>query len=191
MQSLIFASNNKGKLKEIQPVLADAYRLLTLREAGITEELPEPYATFEENAWSKANYVYQKTGQSCFAEDSGLVVPAIGGAPGVFSARYAGEPSNDADNNHKLLDELATIRDRAAWYTCTICLILHGDIYYFSGRCEGVIAETLSGSGGFGYDPLFIPDGHERSFAEFGPEEKFAISHRGQAVRQLLKFLEQ
>lgn len=189
MQNLIFASNNKGKLKELQPALARAYTLLTLEDAGITETLPEPFATFEENAWSKANYVYQKTGSACFAEDSGLVVPAIGGAPGVFSARYAGEPSNDSNNNQKLLEALSGSTDRSAWYACTICLIGKEGTHYFSARCEGRIAEKLSGSGGFGYDPLFLPDGHNRTFAEFAPEEKLAISHRGKAVRQLLEFL--
>lgn len=189
MQALIFASNNKGKLKEIHPVLSKAYRILTLAEAGIREELPEPFFTFKENAWSKASYVSEKTGQSCFAEDSGLVVPALGGAPGVLSARYAGTPSDDAKNNRKLLAELEGLRDRRAWYTCTICLILQGETHYFEGRCEGRIAEGPAGSEGFGYDPLFIPAGHHRSFAEFGPAEKFEISHRGQAVRQLLDFL--
>jgi len=186
---LIFASNNAGKLAEVKLLLHEHYQLRTLKESGIMEALPEPFHTFRENAWSKAGFVSGKTGRNCFAEDSGLVVPALSGAPGVFSARYAGLPSDDARNNQKLLQNMAGITDRNAYYQSVICLFFNGNVYYFEGRCFGTIASGPHGNGGFGYDPLFIPDGYDRTFASFELDEKNKISHRGIAVRKLAAFL--
>lgn len=189
MAELIFASNNKGKLRELQQLLANNYQIKTLKELGITEELPEPYFTFQENAWSKAHYVSEKTGGNCFAEDSGLVVPALNGAPGVLSARYAGEPSDDEHNNQKLRNALQNIPDRSAYYQSVICLVLAGEIHYFESKCFGQITLSPKGDGGFGYDPLFIPEGFNLTFAEMEPGLKNKISHRGKAVMQLAAFL--
>lgn len=189
MTELIFASGNKGKLRELQQLLTPAYSIKTLKELGIAEALPEPYFTFRENAWSKARYVSEKTGKNCFAEDSGLVVPALNGAPGVLSARYAGVPSNDQNNNQKLLEALRGVPDKSAYYQSVICLIGPEQVHYFEGRCAGHITLSPKGNDGFGYDPLFIPDGFDLTFAEMEPELKNKISHRGKAVRQLAEFL--
>lgn len=187
---LIFASNNAGKRREISNRLPAGFLITNLEEAGITEAIPEPFDTFRENAWSKASYVFTKTGIPCFSEDSGLVVPALGGAPGVFSARYAGAPGNDAANNALLLARMQGIQDRAAYYQATICLLLdEHEVHYFEAQCPGTITHSPQGAGGFGYDPLFIPNGHERSFAELGLDEKNKISHRGKALMQLATFL--
>lgn len=186
---LIFASNNKGKITEVQSLVKKDIHILTLQEAGVAEELPEPYDTFNQNAWSKANYVYLKTGLDCFAEDSGLVVPALNGAPGVYSARYAGEPSNDDANNKKLLEALAGVEDRYAYYQSVICLILHGEAHYFEGKCEGTVITIPRGDGGFGYDPMFVPQGWNLTFAEIPLAEKNKISHRGAAMKLLTVFL--
>ncbi len=189
INQLLFASNNKGKISEINSLVSKPIQIITLAEAGITEELPEPYFTFKENAWSKAQYAFHKAGIPCFAEDSGLVVPALQGAPGVFSARYAGPSANDEANNTKLINELKEITDRSAYYQAVICFINSEGTYYFEGRCPGTIALNPAGTGGFGYDPLFIPEGSQRTFAEFSPEEKNKISHRAKALQQLTGFL--
>lgn len=186
---LIFASNNKGKITEVQSLIPDTIEVVSLKEAGILVDIPEPYHTFKENAWAKADYIFQATGVNCFAEDSGLVVPALDGAPGVYSARYAGEPSNDEANNTKLIDALHQIQDTSAWYQSVICLILNGDIHYFQGKCEGHLVTIPRGEEGFGYDPLFIPNGYDRTFAEIPLSEKNKISHRGAAMKQLAQFL--
>lgn len=187
--NLIFASNNQGKLKEVQSMLKKDINILTLKDAGVNEDLPEPYDTFEQNAWSKADYVYRKTGLDCFAEDSGLVVPALGGAPGVYSARYAGQPTDDTANNNKLIATIAGIDDRYAYYQSVICLALKGQVYYFEGKCEGTIITQPRGDEGFGYDPLFIPLGWNETFAEIPLNEKNKISHRGAAMKLLTAFL--
>lgn len=185
----IFATNNQGKINEIRQLSGNTVRIITLQEAGIDEELPEPYDSFEQNAWSKADYVFQKTGKNCWAEDSGLVVPALGGAPGVFSARYAGVPSDDYKNNEKLLQELNKQEDRQAWYQATICLIIQGTVYYFEGKCPGTISHEYKGDNGFGYDPLFIPKGYSKTFGELDATIKSKISHRAKAFNQLAQFL--
>lgn len=179
---LIFASNNKGKLIEVQSMIRNNISIITLQEAGVLEDIAEPYDTFEQNAWAKASYVYGKTGLNCFAEDSGLVVPALDGAPGVYSARYAGEPSNDAANNAKLVAAIADVNDRYAYYQSVICLMLGGTAHYFQGKCEGTLRTEPRGDGGFGYDPLFVPLGQNLTFAEIPLEEKNKISHRGAAM---------
>lgn len=185
----IFATNNQGKINEMCQLSGDDIKIITLKEAGIFEELPEPYDTFEKNAWSKANYVFQKTGKNCWAEDSGLVVPALDGAPGVFSARYAGTPSDDHKNNEKLLMALNMQQDRKAWYQATICLIFQGTPHYFEGKCPGTISKEYKGNKGFGYDPLFIPRGYQQTFGELDAAIKNKISHRAKAFQQLAQFL--
>lgn len=186
---IIFATNNKNKLLEVREILSKDIRLRTLRDENILEEIPEPYFTFRENAWAKATFVKKKTNKPCFSEDSGLVVPFLNNEPGVFSARYAGTPSNDEKNNIKLLDSLNNIEERNAYYQTSICLIYKNDTFYFDGKCYGKITFTPKGHGGFGYDPLFIPEGYTQTFAELSLEVKNKISHRAKAVNQLVQFL--
>ena len=191
MRKIIFATNNAHKLSEVQAVLGDAFELITLRECGITEDIPETASTLEGNALQKARYVYEKTGADCFADDTGLEVDALGGAPGVHSARYATDGHDFAANNRLLLKNLEGVENRSAHFRTVIALILDGEEYLFEGRVEGVIATEESGCGGFGYDPLFVPSGEIITFAEMSAEAKNAISHRGRAVAELVKFLKQ
>lgn len=187
--NIIFASNNKGKIKEVGSLVPDDIKIISLAEANITEDIPEPFHTFRENAWAKADYIYKKTGMHCFAEDSGLVVPALNGAPGVYSARYAGIPSDDEANNAKLLAAIKDIEDKHVYYQAVICLIIDDKTYYFEGKCLGSITEYPRGDGGFGYDPLFIPEGYKETFAELSLPEKNKISHRAKALGELMQFL--
>lgn len=189
MRRLIFATNNAHKLGEVQALLGDAFELVTLRECGITEDIPETADTLEGNALQKARYVYEKTGLDCFADDTGLEVDALGGAPGVHSARYATDGHDFAANNRLLLKNLEGITDRTARFITVIALILDGVEYTFEGRVEGTIATAESGSEGFGYDPLFVPSGEIITFAQMSAEAKNAISHRGRAVAKLVNFL--
>lgn len=189
MREIVFATGNAHKLAEVQAVLGDEFRLVTAAGAGITEEIPETGLTLEQNASQKSHYLYERLGVDCFADDTGLEVDALGGAPGVHSARYAGEGHDFEANNRLLLENLEGAADRSARFRTVISLILDGREYLFEGRVEGRIAESRSGCGGFGYDPLFIPEGSEVSFAEMTADEKNAISHRGRAVRQLAEFL--
>ena len=189
MRKIIFATNNAHKLSEVQAVLGDAFELVTLRECGITEDIPETAPTLEGNALQKARYVYEKTGADCFADDTGLEVDALDGAPGVHSARYATDGHDFAANNRLLLKNLESVENRSAHFRTVIALILDGQEYLFEGRVEGVIATEESGCGGFGYDPLFVPSGEIITFAEMSAEAKNAISHRGRAVAELVKFL--
>ena len=191
MKGLIFATNNTHKLGEVQALLKDAFTLQTLREVGITEDIPETAETLEGNALQKARYVYERTGADCFADDTGLEVDALGGAPGVRSARYAGEEHDFAANNALLLKNLEGKDNRSARFRTVIALILDGKEYLFEGRVEGAIATEESGVEGFGYDPLFVPSGEIITFAEMSAEAKNAISHRGRAVAELVKFLKQ
>ena len=191
MRKIIFATNNAHKLSEVQAVLGDAFELITLRECGITEDIPETAPTLEGNALQKARYVYEKTGADCFADDTGLEVDALGGAPGVHSARYATDGHDFAANNRLLLKNLEGVENRSAHFRTVIALILDGAEFLFEGRVEGVIATEESGCGGFGYDPLFVPSGEIITFAEMSAEAKNAISHRGRAVAELVKFLKQ
>lgn len=193
---LVFASANKNKISEIRQILPDKYTLLGLEDVGITEEIPEPGKTIEENSFLKADYVIRKLRSQgedipVFADDSGLEVEALNNEPGVNSAYYAGLPRNHEANNQKLLRELSGKPNRNARFVTVITLIDKGQIHYFEGEVKGTIATALSGKSGFGYDPLFIPDGHTQTFAEFTAEEKNAISHRGRAVRKLIEFLMQ
>lgn len=189
IKKIIFATNNAHKLAEVQALLGGGFRLVTLAECGITEEIPEDAPTLEGNALQKARYVHGRTGADCFADDTGLEVDALGGAPGVHSARYATDGHDFAANNRLLLRNLAGAEDRGAHFRTVIALILDGREYLFEGRVEGRIAESEAGCGGFGYDPLFVPDGCSCTFAEMSAEEKNAISHRGRAVARLVEFL--
>lgn len=186
---LIFATNNRHKLEEAQQILGDGYRLLTPRDCGVTEDIPEEQDTLEGNALQKARYLYERTGKACFADDTGLEVGALGGAPGVYSARYAGEHCSFRDNIDKLLAVMEEIDDRSARFRTVVALILDGREYLFEGEVRGVITRGESGSAGFGYDPVFRPDGYGITFAEMDAAEKNRISHRGKAVSRLAAFL--
>ena len=189
MKRIVFATNNAHKLSEVKAVLGEGYDLVTLKEVGITEDIPETGATLDENASIKARYVYERTGLDCFADDTGLEVEALNGAPGVRSARYATDGHDFAANNAKLLRELDGKENRNARFRTVISLIHNGIEEQVEGIVEGKIATSMSGSEGFGYDPLFIPKGHNVTFAEMSAEEKNAISHRGRAVAALVKIL--
>lgn len=186
---IVFATHNAHKVSEVQAVLGSEYQLVTATEAGITEEIPETQPTIEGNALQKARYVYEHTGLNCFADDTGLEVEALNGAPGVYSARYAGEHVSYADNNVLLLKNLAGCENRKARFRTVIALIVDGKEYLFEGRVEGTIATEPHGEGGFGYDPLFVPEGSQLTFAEMSSETKNKISHRGRAVAKLVAFL--
>ncbi len=186
---LLFATNNVHKLKEIRELLENSYTILGLSDLHITEEIPEEGDTLEENALAKARYLYTKTGLNVFADDTGLEVKALGGAPGVHSARYAGEAKNSHDNIVRLLGEMEGIDEREARFRTVIALIFNGREYLFEGIVEGEIIRSARGSGGFGYDPVFIAKGHDRTFAEIPLPEKNLVSHRARAMRQLLQFL--
>lgn len=186
---IVFATNNAHKLSEVKAVLGDGFELVTLREVGITEDIPETGATLEENASQKAHYVYDRTGLDCFADDTGLEVEALDGRPGVRSARYAGEGHDFKANNRKLIAELEGKENRRARFRTVISLIRGGVEQQVEGIVRGVIATEESGTEGFGYDPLFIPEGSNVTFAEMSAEAKNAISHRGRAVAALVKIL--
>ena len=187
---LIFASNNPFKLRELRSALGSNLEIISLNDAGIFQDLPEPFPTLKENARSKAKFVHRLTsGGNCFSEDTGLEVDALGGEPGVHSARYAGEPPNPANNMRKLLRAMADSSNRRARFTTIICLILHDKEYFFEGRCEGQLLRSSSGTGGFGYDPIFQPDGSDKSFAQMNAEEKNLFSHRRKAGDLLIAFL--
>jgi XTP/dITP diphosphohydrolase len=187
---LIFASNNAHKLEEFQSALGSGLAIISLAQAGILREIPEPFETLKENAQVKAQTIYQLSGgMDCFSEDTGLEVDALGGEPGVHSARYAGEPVSAENNVRKLLRAMSDSSNRRARFITIICLILKGQEYFFEGRCEGQILHSISGNGGFGYDPVFIPDGSLKSFAEMNLEEKNIFSHRRKAGDLLVAFL--
>lgn len=189
MIQLVFASNNKNKIIEIQSILPDTIKILSLEEIGCFEDIPETADTIEGNAILKANHVTEKYGYNCFADDSGLEVDALNGAPGVFSARYAGDQKDDNDNIEKLLNELSSKKDRKANFKTVIALNLDNQNYLFKGIANGTITDSKKGTNGFGYDPVFQPEGFDKTFAEISLEEKSAISHRAKAVKQLISFL--
>ncbi len=187
---MIFATNNRHKLEEVSAILGEAYTLKTPSECGITEEIPETQPTIEGNALQKARYIHERTGRDCFADDTGLEVEALGGAPGVYSARYAGPDCRFEDNIMKLLDALCDEPNRRARFRTVIALILDGREHIFEGVVEGEITLTPSGSAGFGYDPVFRPANYPQTFAEMSAELKNKISHRAIAVEKLAKFLQ-
>lgn len=188
---LVFASNNRHKIDEIQNLLPSSIQILSLKEIGCLEEIPETASTIEGNAILKANYVTQKYGYDCFADDSGLEIKYLNGAPGVHSARFAGEHKNDQDNIDKVLTVLQNVQDRNARFKTVIALNLNKEQHLFTGTIEGTIISSQKGNQGFGYDPIFQPNSYDITFAEMNQIEKSAISHRGQAVAKLLAFLRQ
>lgn len=188
---IIFATNNAHKLSEVQAVLGSGYELVTPRQCGIDEEIPETAETLEGNARQKARYLFERTGLDCFADDTGLEVEALNGAPGVHSARYATDGHDFAANNRLLLKNLAGEENRRARFRTVICLIEQGKEHLFEGIVEGRIIDHEAGSEGFGYDPLFVPEGFDRTFAEMSAKQKNGISHRGRAVRKLVDYLHQ
>ena len=186
---LVFATNNRHKLEEITRMLKDKYEIISLEEIGCREEIPEDYETLQENALEKARYVKEHYGYDCFADDTGLEIEALGNRPGVYSARYAGPAKNSEDNMHKVLGEMKGEQNRKARFRTVIALLLGGEEHFFEGIVEGKILEQQQGEIGFGYDPIFCPEGYRQSFAEMPMEQKNQISHRGQAVRKLAEFL--
>ena len=187
---LVFASNNKNKIKEIQLLVPASIEIVSLEDIGCTEDIPETAHTIEGNAILKANYVTEKYGLNCFADDTGLEVEALNGAPGVYSARYAGEPKDDNNNMNELLFQLEKETNRNANFTTVIALNLNGKQELFVGMIFGKITREKVGTNGFGYDPIFVAEGYEKTFAELDMEEKSNISHRGIAVKQLITFLQ-
>ena len=186
---LVFATNNQHKADEIRNVIGSSFELLTLKEAGIDIDIPEPYDTLEENASAKSKAIYQLTQTSCFSEDTGLEVAALNGRPGVKSARYAGDDKSFENNIDKLLDELKYKTDTSARFRTVISLVLDGKEYLFEGVCDGKIIRERKGTAGFGYDPVFVPDGSQKAFAEMSLEEKNQWSHRKKATEKLVAFL--
>jgi XTP/dITP diphosphohydrolase len=187
MEQLVIASNNKGKILEIRQMV-ERIELLSLKDIGFADEIPEPFHTFEENALAKASAINKFCGKNVFADDSGLCVNALHGEPGVDSAHYCGVRDDEA-NLQKVLKELQDAEDRSAFYKAVICLIWEDEVYYFEGICEGMIIEEKKGEGGFGYDPIFVPNGYDKTFGELPPDIKNSISHRGKAVRKMVEFL--
>ena len=186
---IVFATNNKNKIKEVQALMPEGIRLLSLEEIGCSEDIPETSSTIEGNAIQKAEYVKQNYGYDCFADDTGLEVEALDGAPGVYSARYAGPEKNSESNVEKLLKELQGKENRSARFTTVIALHLDGQLHTFTGICSGNIIFDRKGSEGFGYDPVFQPEGKSVTFAEMSLQQKSEISHRARATRKLIDFL--
>jgi XTP/dITP diphosphohydrolase len=186
---LVFATHNHNKLREVQALVPDHITLLSLTDIGCTEEIIEDADTIEGNALLKANHVLTNYGYDCFADDTGLEVDALDGAPGVYSARYAGEQKDDSDNMNKLLINLATKQDRGAQFKTVIAFAKANKTETFTGICRGEITKERHGDGGFGYDPIFQPEGYDATFAQMAPSLKGKISHRGLAVSAFLEFL--
>ena len=189
MEKLIFATNNQNKVDEVRIVLGDIFDIITLREAGIDIDIPEHHDTLEANATEKSMTIYKMTNKSCFSEDTGLEVPALNGAPGVKSARYAGEGRSFEDNIDKLLNNLLPLVERNARFRTIISLIINGVETQFEGICTGVILKERRGNKGFGYDTVFMPDGSNKSFGDMTTEEKGQFSHRKKAMVKLIDYL--
>ena len=188
---LVFATNNKHKIREISDIMDDSFRIIGLADVNITEDIPEEADTLAGNALFKARFVHERTGMNVFADDTGLEVEALGGEPGVYSARYAGEGCNFDDNINKLLTRLEGIEERKAQFRTVIALILDSREYLFEGSVKGEILTERKGSGGFGYDPVFRASGYDQTFAQMPLSEKNMISHRAVAIKKLLNFLEE
>jgi XTP/dITP diphosphohydrolase len=188
---IVFATNNENKIKEIQSMLPQSIEIISLESIGCYEEIPETADTIEENAIMKANYVTEKYGYDCFADDTGLEVDSLNGEPGVYSARYAGEQRSSEDNMDKLLLNLEGNANRSAQFKTVITLNLKGKQYLFTGIARGEITLEKNGNQGFGYDPIFRPQEYQETFAQLSLETKNAISHRGKATRELIAFLNQ
>lgn len=189
MTTLIFATNNQHKVDEMRSVLKDRFNILSLKESGLDIDIPEPHETLEANASEKSGTIHRLSGKDCFSEDTGLEVDELHGEPGVKSARYAGDARSFDDNIDKLLFNLKDISNRKAQFRTVLSLILGNEEYLFEGICRGSITTTRSGTKGFGYDPVFIPDGSEKTFAEMDMEEKNKFSHRKKAMEKLINFL--
>lgn len=187
---LVFATNNPNKVAEVQKMLSNTIELLSLKDINCFDEIEETESTLEGNAKLKAAYITQKFGYNCFADDTGLEVESLNGKPGVYSARFAGEPRNSENNMKKLLSVLKDIENRKAQFRTSICLNLDGKKFLFEGVCKGEILKEKQGKKGFGYDPIFKPEGFNRSFAEMTSQEKNKISHRGIAIQKLVSFLD-
>ena len=187
---IVFATNNKHKLEEIKDILGKDFEIVSLAEIGCHEDIPETGLTLEENARQKSTYIVEHYSHDCFADDTGLEVDALNGEPGVHSARYAEGTDHDSEANmRKLLSKMANVKDRTARFRTVISLIINGVEHQFEGRVEGRIATEKHGTEGFGYDPIFIPEGYDKSFAELGEEVKNQISHRARAVKKLAEYL--
>ncbi len=186
---IVFATNNKNKVKEVKALLPDHIEILSLEDIGCKDEIVEDADTIEGNARIKADYITEKYGYDCFADDTGLEVDALNGAPGVYAARYAGNEATYEDNVQKMLREMKDKTNRKARFITVVALNLQGKQYLFKGVCEGKILEENRGDAGFGYDPIFQPEGFKRSFAEMDLEEKGKVSHRGKAIKELITFL--
>lgn len=189
MKKIVFATNNQHKLQEVRAIVGQYFDILSLRDIECNEEIPENGTTFEENALMKAHYIKDNYGYDCFADDSGLEVVALNNAPGVYSARYAGEPSDSQRNIEKLMREMQDKKERSARFRTSIALLLDGEEKLFDGCIEGDIIDVLRGCNGFGYDPLFVPRGYDITFAEMSSEEKNKISHRAIATQKLIEYL--
>ncbi|NPD44691.1 MULTISPECIES: non-canonical purine NTP diphosphatase [unclassified Lentimicrobium] len=190
LKRIVFATNNAHKLEEVRHYLKGQYKILSLKDIGFNEDIPEPFETLQENAQTKSRTIFNRFGFDCFADDTGLEVDTLGGAPGVYSARYAGLDCSFQDNVNKLLEELKGKENRNANFRTVISLIIDGQEFFFEGRVDGSITETSSGTDGFGYDPIFAPEGNEFTFAEMSLDDKNKISHRGRAVAKLIQFLQ-
>jgi len=189
LNNLIFATNNHNKVQEVRAVLGGLFNIITLKEAGIDIDIPEPHNTLEANATEKSKTIFTLTRQNCFSEDTGLEVEALDGEPGVKSARYAGEDRSFDDNIEKLLSKLLPFENRSARFRTVISLILDGKEYFFEDICPGKIISERRGTNGFGYDPVFVPDGSDNTFAEMDMDGKNKFSHRKKAMEKLISFL--
>lgn len=190
MQKIVFATSNPNKIREVNEMLGDKYQIVGLKDIGCKENIPETQDTMAGNALQKARYVKEHYGLDCFGEDTGLEVDALYGRPGVYTARYGGSERSDDKNMARVLQELEGNAERGAQFKTAIALVVNGEEQVFEGIVRGNIRQEKSGDGGFGYDPIFEPEGYTITFAEMAAEEKNKISHRGQAVRQLIQFLE-
>jgi XTP/dITP diphosphohydrolase len=189
MKNIIFATNNLNKVSEVKSIIGDKFGILSLSEAGIDIDIPEPFDTIEENAIEKARVINELTKENCFSEDTGLEVEVLNGEPGVKSARYSGNAKDPEANIDKLLDKLKGHQNRRAQFKTVICLIINGKQNIFDGICKGAIIAQRKGQSGFGYDPIFVPDGSDKTFGEMNMEEKNIFSHRKKAVEKLTRFL--
>ena len=190
MKTLVFATNNRNKLNEIQKLFPSSFKILGLSDIGCFDDSPETQPTIDGNARQKAQFVYEKYGYACFADDTGLEIEALNGDPGVLSARYAGPDRDPEQNMNKVLQQLQNVNNRAAQFKTVIALYFDEEVHLFTGICRGSIIRDKRGTRGFGYDPIFLPDGYEETFAEMDMELKNSISHRGRAIRQLLQFID-
>ena len=189
LRKLVFATNNKNKIKEVSEIVGHRFDIVCLDELGCHDDIAETGTTLEENALIKARYINQKYGVDCFSDDTGLEVDALNGEPGVHSARYAGEDKNSEANIDKLLANLDGKSDRNARFRTVVALIINGEEHVFEGKVEGRITELRHGNGGFGYDPVFVPEDKDKTFAELSAEDKNSISHRGRAIKKLSDYL--